>query len=136
MERICYTIAILLLLPTLCFAQLAIDSRVVTEKTRVVNLITTKEDITKWEAYLKDSSVYDSLSKEMSFKVNEVQGCGWLLIHDGTNVKAIICVDGITSSIYTIVECSSKDDAFKKAAELKLKYNAEDYEHETDCGCK
>jgi hypothetical protein len=123
MDRYCYAVILVLLLSVSAFAQ------TIERRTVYGNGV----DITKWAAYLRPDAVYTVATRRLDFNVNTHTGKGWLLIHDGTKVKNIMCVNGITSCIWEIVPCASKLDCFAKASALKLIYDEADYENETDC---
>lgn len=80
---------------------------------------------------------YDDIKGELSYKYNEIAGCGWRLVYGEGVVKGIFCVDGNTTTIWDMTTCKSKKDCFKKADDLKLPYDEEDYENERedDCDC-
>lgn len=88
----------------------------------------TAVSVTNWKAYNLTGSVYDSLSKSLSFQVNRYAGAGWLLVHDSKQVISIFNTDGgITTSIWQIVLCNDLQDCFDKATALGLKFTESDW---------
>ena len=108
-----------IILAALLFGQIS-DSLV--QKTRIIavkdkatfNLLIVKN-------VLEANAVYNSLTKQATFKVNEVgPSKSWRLVHDGKKVITLFYSKGITSSIYTIFEADSAQKCLDEIKRLNL----------------
>ena len=112
---------IVLGLSLVLFSGLAAYGEVV-KKTHKITI--SKADAEKLPAYTSKDAVYDDIKSELSFTVENASGKAHRLVHNGQKVMALIEGTDITftSTIYTIEEFTTKQQAIDRINSLGLEY--------------
>ena len=95
----------------------------VTKKTRKITI--SEDDAKKLPAYTSKDAVYNKGKLELSFTVEKASGQAYRLVHNGVKVMALIEGTDITftTSIYTIEEFATKQEALDRINVLGLEYD-------------
>jgi len=95
----------------------------VTKKTRKITI--SEDDAKKLPAYTSKDAAYNKGKSELSFTVEKAAGAGYRLVHNGIKVMALINGTDITftTSIYTIEEFATKQQAIDRINALGLEYD-------------
>ncbi|KKL03618.1 hypothetical protein LCGC14_2624340, partial [marine sediment metagenome] len=109
-------------LSVVLFSGLAADAGV-TKETR--KIIISETDAKKLPAYTSKDAVYNKGKSELSFTVETASGKAYRLVHNGQKVMALIEGTDITftTSIYTIEEFVTKQQALDRINSLGLEYD-------------
>lgn len=83
-------------------------------------------EINWWPSYSKDGSVYTSLTKTFTFKVNETvdKGLTYRLVYSGKKILALFRSTGTTSTIYELEDYKT----FVEVEDRIIKQLALDYD--------
>ena len=94
----------------------------VTKKTRKITI--SEADAQKLPAYTSKDAVYNNAKSEFSFTVENASGAAYRLVHNGQKVMALIEGTDITttSTIYTIEQFATKQQAIDRINSLGLEY--------------
>ncbi len=113
---------IVLVLSMVLFSGLGVDAGV-TKKTR--KIIISEDNAKKLPAYTSKDSAYNKGKSELSFTVEKASGAAYRLVHNGLKVMALIEGTDITftTSIYTIEEFVTKQQAIDRINSLGLEYD-------------
>ena len=95
----------------------------VTKKTRKITI--SEDAAKKLPAYTSKDAAYNKGKSELSFTVEKAAGAAYRLVHNGQKVMALIegTDSTITTSIYTIEEFATKQEAIDRINVLGLEYD-------------
>ncbi len=94
----------------------------VTKETRKITI--SEADAKKLPAYTSKDAAYNKGKSELSFTIENATGQAYRLVHNGQKVMALIegADNTTTSTIYTIEEFATKQQALDRINSLGLEY--------------
>lgn len=107
------------------FSGILADARV-TKKTHKITI--SENDAKKLPAYTSKDASYNKGKQELSFTIENASGQAYRLVHNGVKAMALIEGTGVTttSTIYTIEEFATKQEALDRINFLGLEYDPAD----------